>query len=53
MSTGLAGAAAGWKSWYDPGMQALTRRRFRPGRRRAIDRGLRRIAVKNRYLMLL
>jgi GT2 family glycosyltransferase len=43
----------GWKSWYDPAAQAVHKRRFQPGARSNIDRTIRRIAVKNRFLMVL
>lgn len=43
----------GWRSWYEPAAGATHRRRFRPGQRGSVPPGIRRIAVKNRYLMLL
>ena len=42
----------GWKSWYEPGAQAFHKRRFKPGGRGRMEREIRRVAVKNRYLML-
>ena len=42
----------GWKSWYEPGAQAFHRRRFKPGGRGRMEREIRRVAVKNRYLMI-
>lgn len=43
----------GWRCWYDPSAVATHVRTFQPGRRRARSRPMRRMAVKNRYLMLL
>lgn len=43
----------GWKCWYEPQASASHLRMFKPGRRRAVDRAVRRIAVKNRYLTML
>jgi GT2 family glycosyltransferase len=43
----------GWRCWYDPAAKAYHSRTFQPGRRRARSRPIRRMAVKNRYLMLL
>jgi len=43
----------GWKSWYEPGAQAFHKRRFKPGGRGQMEREIRRVAVKNRYLMIL
>jgi GT2 family glycosyltransferase len=43
----------GWRCWYEPAATAFHARSFQPGRRRAMPRPMRRIAVKNRYLMLL
>jgi GT2 family glycosyltransferase len=43
----------GWKSWYEPSAQAFHRRRFKPGGRGRMEREIRRVAVKNRYLMIL
>jgi GT2 family glycosyltransferase len=43
----------GWRAWYDPAAQAYHRRRFKPGRRLGMERDIRRIAVKNRYLTIL
>jgi GT2 family glycosyltransferase len=43
----------GWKAWYEPGVQAFHTRRFRPGGRGRMEKEIRRIAVKNRYLLLL
>lgn len=43
----------GWKCWYEPQASAIHARIFKPGRRRNVDRAIRRIAVKNRYLTIL
>jgi len=43
----------GWRCWYEPGAHAFHDRTFRPGRRRTMAPQYRRLAVKNRYLMLL
>jgi GT2 family glycosyltransferase len=43
----------GWRCWYEPGATALHARSFQPGRRRAMPRPMRRVALKNRYLMIL
>ena len=43
----------GWRSWYEPGAQAFHKRKFKPGSRGGMERAIRRIAVKNRYLMIL
>jgi GT2 family glycosyltransferase len=43
----------GWRCWYEPGALATHVRTFKPGRRRTIPRHIRRMAVKNRYLMML
>jgi GT2 family glycosyltransferase len=43
----------GWASWYEPAATAVHARTFQPGRRRLMPRPMRRMAVKNRYLMLL
>jgi GT2 family glycosyltransferase len=43
----------GWKSWYEPSAQAFHKRRFKPGGRGRMEKEIRRIAVKNRYLLLL
>ena len=43
----------GWRCWYEPSAVAIHARTFQPGRRRARSRPIRRMAVKNRYLMLL
>lgn len=43
----------GWQSWYEPRATAVHDRTFRPGRRKSMPREIRRLAVKNRYLMLL
>jgi len=43
----------GWKCWYEPAAIAFHARTFQPGRRLAIPAEMRRIAVRNRYLMLL
>lgn len=43
----------GWKAWYEPEATAAHDRSFRPGHRHYMPRDLRRLAVKNRYLMLL
>lgn len=42
----------GWKSWYEPEATGVHDRTFKPGVRRPMPRWLRRMAVKNRYLML-
>ena len=42
----------GWRCWYEPAATAFHARTFQPGRRRAIPAPMRRMAVKNRYLML-
>jgi hypothetical protein len=42
-----------WGCWYEPSAQAFHVRTFKPGQRRAIPRHIRRMAVKNRYLMIL
>ena len=43
----------GWRAWYEPAATAVHDRSFRPGKRRQMPPELRRLAVKNRYLMLL
>jgi len=43
----------GWRRWYEPAATAFHDRTFKPDRRRAIPAHMRRMAVKNRYLMLL
>jgi GT2 family glycosyltransferase len=43
----------GWRAWYEPAAQAFHRRRFKPGLRAPMERDIRRIAVKNRYLTIL
>jgi GT2 family glycosyltransferase len=43
----------GWKSWYEPAAQAFHERKFKPGRRGHIEREIRRVSVKNRYLVIL
>jgi GT2 family glycosyltransferase len=43
----------GWRCWYEPAATAFHARSFQPGRRRAMPRRMRRVAVKNRYLMIL
>ena len=43
----------GWSAWYEPAAQAFHTRRFKPGRRAPMERDIRRIAVKNRYLTIL
>jgi GT2 family glycosyltransferase len=43
----------GWQCWYEPAATAIHARTFQPGRRRERSRPMRRMAVKNRYLMLL
>jgi GT2 family glycosyltransferase len=43
----------GWRCWYEPSAVAIHARTFQPGRRRERSRPMRRMAVKNRYLMLL
>lgn len=42
----------GWGSWFEPAAVAFHARTFKPGRRRAIPAPMRRVAVRNRYLML-
>jgi GT2 family glycosyltransferase len=43
----------GWKSWYEPAAQAYHKRKFKPGRRGPMEREVRQVAVKNRYLVIL
>jgi GT2 family glycosyltransferase len=43
----------GWGCWYEPSSLATHARTFKPGQRRTIPRYIRRMAVKNRYLMML
>jgi len=43
----------GWKCWYEPRATAVHDRGFRPGVRQDMPREIRRIAVRNRYLMIL
>lgn len=42
----------GWRSWYEPTATASHNRTFKPGVRRPMPHWLRRMAVRNRYLML-
>jgi len=43
----------GWSAWYEPKAVAYHVRTFQPGRRRGMSAEMRRMAVRNRYLMLL
>jgi len=43
----------GWRCWYEPAATAFHARTFKPGCRQAMPAYMRRMAVKNRYLMLL
>jgi GT2 family glycosyltransferase len=43
----------GWSAWYEAKAVAYHARTFHPGRRRVMSAEMRRMAVRNRYLMLL